>query len=82
MGKITGLFLSIIAALFLVSATGCGKSEDKSATTSEKIGEAVKSVGEEAGQTMEKAGDAMKEAGEAVEGAAKEAADKMKEEKK
>ena len=82
MRKTTGLFLSVIAAAFIVSATGCGKSEEKPATTSEKLGDAVKSAGEQAGQVMEKAGEAVKEAGEAVEGAAKEAGDKMKEEKK
>lgn len=82
MKKMTGLLFAIIAATFIMSAAGCGKSEEKPATTAEKIGDAVTKAGEQAGQAMEKAGEAMQEAGEKVKEAVKEGVDKMTEEKK
>jgi len=75
METISRLLLGILVAVFIVSAGGCGKSEEKPATTAEKIGDAVQSAGEQAGQAMEKAGEAIKEA-------AKEGAEKIKEETK
>ena len=83
MRTVSRLLLGVVAAVFILSASGCGKSEeDKPATTAEKIGGAVENAGEKAGEVMEKAGETMKEAGDAVKEAAKEGADKIVEEKK
>jgi len=82
MRTVSRLLLAVVAAVFILSSSGCGKSEDKPATTAEKIGDAVKNAGEQAGEVMEKAGETMKEAGDAVKEAAKEGADKIVEEKK
>lgn len=81
MRTMSGLLGAVVAAILIFSLNGCGKSEDKPATTADKIGHAVQSAGDQTGQAIEKAGEAMKEAGEKIKDAAKEGADKMKEEK-
>ncbi len=82
MKTMSRLLAVVIAAVFITSAAACGKSEEKPATTAEKIGDAVTKAGEQAGEAIEKAGEAMQEAGEKIKEAVKEGADKMTEEKK
>ena len=76
MRTIKRMALPVIAGIFLFSANGCGKSEDKSATTADKVQNAVENAGKELGQAMEKAGQELKETGEKITRGAEESAKK------
>ena len=86
MSSVKNIFLSALAASFLVSVAGCDKTKEKNEGPAEKAGaaidQAVDQAKEKAGEAMEKAGDAMKEAGEKAKEAGKEVADKAKESSK
>ena len=81
-----GISLGALAVALLLSAGGCGKSDQKTEGPAEKagakLGKAIDQASEKAGEAMEKAGEALKEAGQKAKESASEAIDKMKKEDK
>lgn len=77
--------LGAIAISFMLSASACGKSEQKSEGPAEKagatMGKAIDQATEKAGEAMVKAGEALKEAGQKAKEEVSEAVDKMKDKK-
>jgi gas vesicle protein len=75
--------LPFAAALFLLTAAACGKSDDKSPGPAEKagatMGRAVDQAVEKARPAVEKAGEQLKEAGGKLKEEASQAMDKLKE---
>jgi len=73
----------VAAALILLPATGCGKSDDKSEGPAEKagatMGRAIDQAVEKARPTVEKAGEQIKEAGGKLKEEVSQAVDKLKE---
>ncbi|HEV8721135.1 MAG TPA: hypothetical protein VGW77_10905 [Candidatus Binatia bacterium] len=86
MKQLTNISLGAVALALLLSAGGCGKSEQKTEGPAEKagatLGKAIDQATEKAGEAMTKAGEAMKEAGQKAKESVSEAVDKMKEDKK
>ena len=86
MKQVTKLLCGAAVTAFMLSASACGKSEEKSDGSAEKtgatVGKAIDQATEKAGAAMEKTGEAVKEAGKKVKEGASEAMDKMKKSKK
>ncbi len=86
MKQVTNISLGAVALALLLSASACGKSEQKTEGPAERagatLGKAIDQATEKAGEAMTKAGEAMKEAGQKAKESVSEAVDKMKEDKK
>jgi len=86
MKQVTNISLGAVALALLLSASACGKSEQKTEGPAERagatLGKAIDQVTEKAGEAMTKAGEAMKEAGQKAKESVSEVVDKMKEDKK
>jgi len=81
--SIRSFSLPFAAALLLLTAAACGKSDDKSEGPAEKagatMGRAVDQAVEKARPAVEKAGEQLKEAGGKLKEEASQAMDKLKE---
>jgi flagellar hook-basal body complex protein FliE len=86
MKQLTNISLGAVALALLLSASACGKSEQKTEGPAEKagatLGKAIDQATEKAGEAMTKAGEAMKETVQKAKESVSEAVDKMKEDKK
>jgi outer membrane murein-binding lipoprotein Lpp len=86
MKNLKHILLGAVVLAVVLSASACGKSEQKTEGPAEKagatLGKAIDQATEKAGEAMTKAGEAMKEAGQKAKESVSEAVDKMKEDKK
>jgi hypothetical protein len=75
-------FSAALAATLLLSASSCGRSDEKSEGPAEKagarMGRAIDQTVEKAGPAMERAGEALKEAGEKAKKEISQAFNKIK----